>query len=211
MSISPGIAGVVLAAGASTRMGRDKALLPWKGSTLLGVTIDRIKRATELVIVVAGTNSESLKVEVFSRAAYLVINPNPEEGQFSSLRIGLQAVMNHGRDSALIALVDRPPAAAVTLEQMIARFRENGRETGKYKKWAVVPESIDPATGIAKHGHPILVGREMIEAFLKADPTSNARDVEHTYQARIDYLPVNDPNILANVNTPEEFERLTSQ
>jgi molybdenum cofactor cytidylyltransferase len=60
-----------------------------------------------------------------------------------------------------------------------------------------------------KHGHPILLGREMLEAFLKAPETSNARDVEHAHQSEIDYLPVDDPFVALNVDTPEEYAALS--
>jgi len=71
--------------------------------------------------------------------------------------------------------------------------------------WSVVPEFQ------GKHGHPILIGREMIEAFLKAPATSIARDIEHANQRRILYLPVNDPFVTANIDTPEQYASLQSQ
>jgi CTP:molybdopterin cytidylyltransferase MocA len=57
------------------------------------------------------------------------------------------------------------------------------------------------------HGHPVLAGREMIEAWLRAPVASTARDVEHGQQPHIAYVPVNDPNVTANINTPEDYER----
>ena len=68
--------------------------------------------------------------------------------------------------------------------------------------WAVVPEFQ------GRHGHPIIAGREMIEAFLKAPANSTAREVEHSLQQVIDYLAVNDPAVTTNINTPEEYEQL---
>ena len=56
-----------------------------------------------------------------------------------------------------------------------------------------------------KHGHPIVAGREMLEAFLRAPVTSNARDVEHANAEHIEYVQVDDPLIAANINTPEEY------
>jgi len=52
------------------------------------------------------------------------------------------------------------------------------------------------------------MGREMIEAFLKAPPTANARDIEHANQARVRYLPVDDSSVIMNVDTPQEYESL---
>ncbi len=60
-----------------------------------------------------------------------------------------------------------------------------------------------------KHGHPYLIGREMIEAFLRADPASTARDVEHQHQPFIEYVAINDPFIALNVDTPEQYAALS--
>ena len=91
------------------------ALLPWRGSTFLGGAIDVLAPVSEMVIVVAGKNAPQLQPLVYASSAYQVVNRDPQRGQFSSLRLGLQEVLNHGRDAAIIALVDRPPANAATL------------------------------------------------------------------------------------------------
>ena len=202
MSRSPSFCGVILAAGESSRMGRDKALLAWPPgsgrSTFLSATIELLQAPSDMVIVVAGKNADSLRPIVYAAAGYLVENRHPERGQFSSLQIGLQEVLNRGRDAAIVALVDRPPAQPGTLARLCEAFSD-AYENGK---WAVVPEHD------GRHGHPILIGREMIEAFLRAPSTSNARDVEHSLPAHILYVPVDDPNVVANVNTPEDYESL---
>jgi CTP:molybdopterin cytidylyltransferase MocA len=59
-----------------------------------------------------------------------------------------------------------------------------------------------------KHGHPYLVGREMMEAFLRVPPTSIARDIEHQHQEHIQYLRVDDPLVALNINTPEDYAGL---
>jgi molybdenum cofactor cytidylyltransferase len=197
MALSPSFAGVILAAGASSRMGRDKALLPWRDGTFLSAAIRALQPVTELVIVVAGANAASVSPIADSQAAFLVVNPNPQQGQFSSLQLGLQEVLNRGRDAAIITLVDRPPAEGEIIEQLKAVFLASDEQV-----WAMVPEFG------GKHGHPIVIGREMIEAFLRAPLHSSARDVEHATQAHIRYLPVNDPLVVANVDTPEDFEKL---
>jgi len=206
MSRAPSWCGVILAAGESTRMGSDKALLPWppvaggiplSGETFVSATIRALSSFTDQVVVVVGSNEPNLAPAVYAAGASLVRNPAPELGQFSSLRVGLQEVLNLGRDAAMITLVDRPPASAAALDKLRAAF-----ETASSEVWAVVPEYK------GRHGHPILVGREMIEAFLKAPETATARDVEHQQQPHVVYVPVDDPHVAMNVNTPEDYAAL---
>jgi molybdenum cofactor cytidylyltransferase len=206
MTRAPGFCGVILSAGASSRMGRDKALLPWPADlthttswrqTFLGAAIEMLRPHTDLVIVVAGQNEEAIMPVVYSAGAFLIVNPHAELGQFSSLRIGMQEVLNRGRDAALIALVDRPPVLPKTVEALRAAF-----VAAPDPIWSVVPEYQ------GKHGHPYAVGREMIEAFLRAPATGTARDVEHANQQHIFYQPVNDPRVCSNIDTPEDYEHL---
>jgi CTP:molybdopterin cytidylyltransferase MocA len=56
-----------------------------------------------------------------------------------------------------------------------------------------------------KHGHPYVVGREMIERFLREPATGNAREVEHRVQSHVQYVAVEDPFVALNINTPEEY------
>jgi molybdenum cofactor cytidylyltransferase len=203
MAQIPNLCGVILAAGESSRMGRDKALLPWPPSstsdTFLSAAIKLFFPYVDVVLVVVGKNQAALSPVVYANGASLVVNPDPERGQFSSLQAGLQEVRNRGRDSAMLTLVDRPPVRASTIETMQEAFE---RAIAK-RKWAVIPEYQ------GKHGHPILIANEMLEAFLEAPETTTARDVESAHQDQIEYVPIDDPLVAANVNTPEQYASLT--
>ena len=202
-------AGVILAAGESSRMGQDKALLPWPPTsnlqapskdTFLSAAIKSLTLSTDFVLVVAGQNEAALTPVVYANAAFMVINPDPSHGQFSSLQIGLREVLNRGRDTAIITLVDRPPAAAQTVQALREAY-----EAVPQSVWALVPEFS------GKHGHPFIAGRDMIERFLREPVTGNARDVEHRYQQHIEYLAVDDSNVALNINTPEDYAALLAK
>jgi len=162
--------------------------------TLLSSAIRALEQHCEVILVVAGKNELGIQPVVWSCGASLVRNPNPELGQFSSLQTGLREVMRRGQDNAMVTLVDRPPPESQTLLDLVDSFgrRDHG-------VWAVIPEYE------GKHGHPILIGREMIGAFLNAPASANAREIEHENQQRIAYVAVNDPRVTANVDTPEEY------
>ena len=198
MPRSSSLAGVILAAGASSRMGQDKALLQYGGKSFLAGAVQLLQNVCDFVVVIAGKNIDVLRPVVYQNSAYLVLNPQPELGQFSSLRLGLQAVLNRGRDAACVTLVDRPPAELKTVQRLKEHFLSSSPES----TWAVVPQFE------GKHGHPVLFGREMIEVFLRAQPTGNAREIEHQHQSRIEYLDVNDARVVLNINTPEDYSSL---
>ncbi len=211
MSRSLSFCGVILAAGESTRMGSDKALLLWppssgaklatpSGQTFLSAAIQALNAVNDMVIVVVGKNEPDLAPVIYATGASLVRNPAPEQGQFSSLQVGLREVLNRGRDAAMVTLVDRPPVKAATLESLRTKF-----EAAADDIWAVVPEYG------GKHGHPMIVGREMIEVFLKAPATATAREIQQQFQDHIEYVSADDPFIAWNVNTPQDYEELLSR
>jgi len=185
-------------------MGRDKALLPWPPSssndTFLSAAIRLFFSHVDVVLVVVGENEAALAPIIYANGASLVVNPDAARGQFSSLRVGLQEVLNRGRDAAMVTLVDRPPVRIETVETLVSAFERATAKT--QRKWAVIPEYQ------GAHGHPILVGREMMEAFLRAPDTSDAREVEHAHLGQIEYVPVDDPLVAVNVNTPEQYAAL---
>jgi molybdenum cofactor cytidylyltransferase len=187
-------------------MGRDKALLPWPPQvagqpeakeTFLSAAIQVLLLTTDFVVIVAGKNQATLASVAYASGASVVSNPDPSRGQFSSLQVGLQEVLNQGRDAAVITLVDRPPVSAATVQVLRDAF-----ESAPPDVWAVVPEFS------GKHGHPYLVGREFMEKFLRASPSASAREVEHSYQEHIRYVAVNDPFVAMNINTPEDYAAL---
>jgi molybdenum cofactor cytidylyltransferase len=207
MSRSVSFAGVILAAGESARMGTDKALLPWppraegpsppSSESFLSAAIRSLALSTDFVVVVAGQNEAALAPVVYANGASIVVNPDPSNGQFSSLQVGLHEVLNRGRDAALITLVDRPPANAATVQILRDSF-----EAAPQSVWALIPEVS------GKHGHPFVAGREIIERFLREPMTGNARDVEHRHQEHIQYLAVDDANVALNINTPQDYTAL---
>ncbi|HME37308.1 MAG TPA: nucleotidyltransferase family protein [Candidatus Sulfotelmatobacter sp.] len=207
MARSPSFAGVILAAGDSSRMGTDKALLPWppqiagqppSKDTFLSAAICSLMSATDFVLIVAGKNEAALAPIVYAGGASLVSNPDPDRGQFSSLQVGLHEVLNRGRDAAIITLVDRPPVSAVTVQLL-----RDALDLAPDNIWAVVPEFS------GKHGHPYVAGRELMEVFLQAPATASAREVERRYQDHIQYVEVSDPSVALNINTPEDYAALS--
>ena len=202
------ICGIILSAGASTRMGREKALLPWPpavpgspaigNQTLLSASIEALKPFAELVILVAGTNTENLAPLAAAHGALIVQNPAPERGQFSSLQVGLRELVARGYDAAMITLVDSPPLSSASMQRLYTAF-EQVLDRGM---WGVQPENS------GKRGHPLLASRALNDAFLSAPVTSNARTVKHQHAQLIESVSVPDTLLTVDVNTPEQYAAL---
>jgi molybdenum cofactor cytidylyltransferase len=199
------LAGLILAAGYSKRMGTDKAMLPWPppppgetGSpryTLLSAALAAFDPFTRLNVVVAGKNAEAIATVVGAGGAYLVRNPTPENGQFSSLQIGLRDLLDRGCNAAMITPVDCPPLSSSSLERLHYAFL--GALTARF--WAVAPEHD------GKHGHPLLANRDLIDAFLEAPVTGNAREVLLVHASRVVYVSVPESLAKAGLNTPQDY------
>ncbi len=189
-------------------MGRDKALLPWPpvapsatqshAGTLLSASIEALNPFAESVIVVAGKNAESLIPIADAHGALLVENPAPEHGQFSSLQIGLRELVARGFDAAMITLVDCPPLRYASLQKLRDAFEAAIRRG----MWGVAPEHG------GKRGHPLVAGRALVDAFLDALVTSNARAVRRQHDELIEPIPVPDALLTVDMNTPEEYATL---
>ncbi len=186
-------------------MGTDKAMLPWPpqppgttgspGHTMLSVALVAFGLLTRVNVVVAGRNADAVAKTIDAYGAQLVRNPAPENGQFSSLQIGLRELLDSGCNAAIITPVDCPPLSPASLERLHHAFL--GALTSGF--WAVAPEHD------GKHGHPLFANRNLIDAFLSAPVTGNAREVLHAHASRVVYVPVPESMAKAGLNTPQDY------
>lgn len=153
---------------------------------------------THLNVVVGGRNADALVDTVGACGAHLVRNLAPENGQFSSLQIGLRDLLDRGCNAAIITPVDCPPLSPASLERLHLAFL--GALTAGF--WAIAPEHD------GRHGHPLLASRDLIDAFLKAPVTGNAREVLHAHASRVVYVPVPESLAKAGLNTPQDYAAL---
>jgi len=190
------LAGLILAAGTSSRMGTPKPLLEWQGETFLDRLIGRLTPHCSPVIVVLGHQA----AEVRDRArrageATFVINPGYRQGQLSSLQCGLRALPAEA-DAVLFTLVDLPAVEAATIARLAGQ----------------TPSLAPPGLLIPRHqgrrGHPVGCSRELIAELLALPADSQAKVVVHRHLERACYVDVDDPGILRDVDDPEAYQAL---
>lgn len=190
-------AGLILAGGASTRMGFPKPLLKIGSVTFLQRLISVFDGACGSVIVVLGYQHDRVLASLDGLSnVTTVINPHPEQGQLSSLQCGLRALPSQCQ-AVLFSPVDYPaiqastvlalPLALVAGDALLAVPRHQG-----------------------KHGHPICASGALIDEFLALDSKAQARDVIHRHRDRTVYVDVNDPGTVNDVDNRDDYLRLTA-
>ena len=195
------IRAIVLAAGASTRMGAPKALLPDRAGRLFITRVLHTLHAAGItdVTVVTGALHDSIVRAVAADAPPGAVtrfarNPDPSRGQLSSLLAGLDAAAAPGVDAVLVTPVDVPLVAPRTVRAVVDAFVQRGAPI------------VRPATG-SRHGHPVLFARRLFDELRHADPSRGAKAVVHAHASEAIDLQVDDEGALVDVDTPEEYEK----
>ena len=189
------IPSIILAAGASSRMGSPKALLEYRGETFLDRLIRVLGAETGPVIVVLGYHAAQIRAGI-QRNANFVVNPNPELGQLSSLQAGLAALPPGAGGFAFIPM-DCPTVREDTIAGLAKAFSARDRQT-----LFVIPRCGD------RRGHPVFATCGIAEELLALPSDAQARDIVHRYVPQTRYVDVADPGILADVDDREAYRRL---
>jgi molybdenum cofactor cytidylyltransferase len=189
------IAGIILAAGASSRMGTLKALLDYRGETFVGRLVRVLGETCQPVIVVLGYHAEVLRPQI-PTTAKVVVNPDPSRGQLSSLQTGLAELPAEADGFAFIP-VDSPAVAEDTVAALAQAF-----EHRKPSTLFVIPRQS------GKRGHPVFAARPIATELLALPPTAEAREVVHAHVNRTEYVDVDDAGIFTDVDDPEAYRKL---
>ncbi len=191
-----GLAAVILAGGASSRMGAPKALLmaPGGSETFLDRFIGILRPHCSPVIVVLGHDADRIRAGLSRQSeAVFVVNRDYAQGQLSSLQTGLGSVPADAA-GVLFTPVDYPMVRPETIARLAAEF---GRRAGS--SVLVIPRFQ------GRSGHPVCAAREIIPEFLRLPAGAQARDVVHQHTARTCYVDVDDSGILRDVDDPEAY------
>jgi len=191
------IGALILAAGESSRMGRDKALLDYRGRTFLASVLASLREAgLDRVVVVLGHHAEEIRDAVELGEAAVVVNRDYRLGQTSSLQAGLRELDDPEVEAVVLCLVDHPAVSVATVKKLMTAFRETNAP-------AVIP------TYKGRHGHPILIGRSLFDKLLSLDWGQGAATVIRAHRESTEFVEVEDESILVDVDSPEDYRRLT--
>ena len=190
---------VILAAGASTRMGTSKQLLVIAGKTLLQRTVEAaLATPAWPVIVVLGANAEQIRPTLARYPVLVTENPAWAEGMASSIRAGITTLQQFSRhmDAGLIALCDQPAFSPATIERLIAAQRDSGR-------------SIVAARYANRHGAPAIFLREHFSTLAHLTGEEGARALLNGDPSQVTSVDL--PELALDLDTPADVNAFQNQ
>lgn len=188
------IAGIVPAAGRSSRMGRSKALLAPAGRSFLRrVTEALVEGGCDRVMVVVRDESSAEADEARALGLQTVVNPDPSEGPVTSLRAGIAALPPDLSGCAWFP-VDHPLVRADTVAALLASF-------------AGAPDCVVVPSHGGRRGHPVVLPRSLFQRLAEPGLAEGARTVVRAHPRRVT-VAVNDPGVLIDVDTPEDYREV---
>lgn len=190
------IAAIILAAGTSRRMGTPKAALAFRGTTFLGAILDAAAALglNKRIVVVGAHEDKMLSTNDLSDVD-IIRNEQLDSGPIGSIRLALRALLNHPVEGLLVWHVDRPHVSIATVQALLDRFR-------------VGDAAIVLPTHGGHRGHPVIFGRDVFDELLEAPDGEGARAVVRADPTRVVEVPVPDPAVLEDIDSPEAYQAL---
>lgn len=188
------ITGLILAAGRSSRMGRDKALLDYRGRTFLNHLVYLALPRVDSIVVVLGHNADRIAGSMAeSPRLRTTVNSEYDRGMLSSLQRGLSEAGEAGW--ILWMLVDHPAIRGRTLDRLLDAA-----------EGSTAPVVIPRHGG--QRGHPILLSREVASELLRLSPDRSPQDVVRGHYGNALFVDLDDQGILADVDRPPDYDAL---
>jgi molybdenum cofactor cytidylyltransferase len=189
------IAGLILAAGAARRMGRPKQLLDWDGRPLVRVAAETALAAgLSPVLAVLGSAQAEVSAVLADLPLRLVPNPEYAAGQSTSLRAGIAALPSEVA-AVVVLLGDQPFVTPTVVKRIVAVWRASG-------------SPIVAPVYAGQRGNPVLFARAVFPELLAIEGDRGARSVLAANPGRVHQVAFDDARPLADIDTPEEYERL---
>ena len=188
------VAGIILAAGLSRRMGQSKLLLPWEGRPILRHVVDAaLGSQLAPLVVVTGAHAGDVAAVLQGLSIDLVHNPDYTSGLATSLRAGIRAVPKHA-SAALVMLGDQPRLTGEVIDRLLDAYRQSA-----------APIVAPFARG--RRGNPVLFAHSLFPTLLEIEGDAGARAVVETYHDEVLGVEV-DAALFEDIDTPEAYATL---
>lgn len=197
LAVHEPIAGIVLAAGESTRYGQAKQLLDWKGEPFVrAVAKTALRGGLSPVLIVTGAHAEDVESAVSDLDVIIIRNEHWKTGQASSIRAAIETLSHSSNTGgAIFLLSDQPQLTTSILRALLEKHAD----------------ALDPVVApmvMDRRANPVLFDRVTFPDLLTLEGDVGGRAIFHKH--RVEYLPWHDDRLLLDVDTPEMYQRLIS-
>jgi molybdenum cofactor cytidylyltransferase len=195
------VGAVLLAAGAGARLGgRPKALLELGGVPLILRQLIALSGAgVDEVVVVLGHHAEAVEAAIRAFPITLVHNPAPDDGQASSVRVGLRS-LSPKVDAVIVALADQPLIDAQDIVALIGAYKKRGDA-------AMVVPRVAGAGGNPQPGNPVMFDAALREQWLDGNANLACRQWREAHPERVRWFDTDNRRYRVDIDTPEDLER----
>lgn len=192
----PQVWGLVLAAGASTRMGRQKLTLPLQDGTPLVRSVLEKVSAAQLdgitVVVSAEDDAVIAATQAHGNCWQVVRNPHPEQGMSSSLRLGVEMMERGTVDAVIVLLADQPDVSIKVIDELVDVFEKTGKP-------------LVQASYRGQPSHPVLFGRALFGDLMNITGDEGGRTVVQAHKRDRALVDV-DGEVPVDLDTPEAYD-----
>lgn len=190
----PGVSAILTAAGESTRMGRPKPLLEWRGTTLVDYQVHSLlDGGASEVVVVLGHRGREVQPYICASGASVMMNPDYRKGKTTSVKAGLRGI-GPAADDILLLAVDQPRTDAIVRAVIDAHTKANALITSpRYQ---------------GHGGHPLVFSASLKGELERiSEDRQGIREVFQAHRHEVNEVEIDDPMIRLDLNTPEEYEQ----
>jgi len=189
------LAAVILSGGESKRMGAPKALIPYRGKTFIDHLIEVTRHPrVGITRIVVGAHADEIRAHLAERASEIVVNPEWQEGQLSSIQAGIRSLPAVETGGMLLCPVDHPLVTAQLIARLIAEFDSSA-----------APLALPTYRG--KRGHPLIFRASLYPELLAASQDVGARQVVWAHADQICEVATEEEGVVLNINDPEALQR----
>ena len=190
-------AGLILAAGRSSRMGSDKALLDFRGRPFLSHLAYLLLPRVDSLVVVLGHHEQRVREALpASSRIRVAVNRDYDRGMLTSLQCGLSQI-GQQVDAVLWMLVDHPAVRGHTLDRLLAAAADSRAPL------------VIPRHG-GERGHPVVLSKRVMRDLLDLDPSCSPQDVVRGYYREAQFLDTADKGVVLDIDRPEDYRGLTT-
>lgn len=188
------IAGIILAAGESTRMGSPKPLITFEGKTLLEHAVNTLKDHVSPLLVIVGHEAETVKATALPGVEY-VFNAEYQHGQTSSLQAGLKHLADKKTacEAVAVSLIDHPGVTSGLVRQLTRIFKQT-------EPPIVIPHFQ------GHRGHPVIFSAKLFPELLALTPSQGANEVVKKYAHQLMEISTTETAVVRNFNQPSDLQ-----